>query len=76
MEYGGTNFNWDDEVKQFSIDNLTNVDSMILGRTTADVIKTYWGGVSRNPDHVDYEYGKLMTGRLCWQRIQCLAVEF
>jgi dihydrofolate reductase len=61
VEYGGTNFNWDDEVKQFSIDNLTNVDSMILGRTTADVIETYWGGVGRNPDHEDYEYGKLMT---------------
>ena len=60
VEYGGTNFNWDDEVKNFSIDNLTNVDSMIPGRSIAQVIKTYWGGVASDPKHEDYEYGKLM----------------
>lgn len=61
VEYGGTNFNWDDEVKTFSIGNLKNVDCMVLGRTTAEAIRTYWGGVASDPNHEDYEYGKLMT---------------
>ena len=60
-DYGGTNFNWDNEVKNFSVDNLNNVDTIVLGRNTAEEIISYWGGVANNPGHDDYEFGKLMT---------------
>ncbi len=30
-DYGGTNFNWDNEVRSFSINNLKKVDCILLG---------------------------------------------
>jgi dihydrofolate reductase len=59
-DYGGTNFNWDNEVKKFSIDNLKNVDSILLGRNTAEGF-LYWRGVASNPKDSDYKFGKLLT---------------
>ncbi|RNL90781.1 dihydrofolate reductase [Sinomicrobium pectinilyticum] len=57
----GANFNWDEEVKNFSVDNLTYVDNILLGRNTADEIVTYWGGVANDPNNNDHEFGKLVT---------------
>ncbi len=61
MEHGMTNFNWDDEVRLFSIDNLTNVDSILLGRNTAEDFIPHWKGVANNPKDSDYKFGKLLT---------------
>lgn len=61
MEYGGTNFNWDNEVRSFSIENLTNVDNILLGRNTAQDFIPHWAGVASNPNHNDHKFGKLLT---------------
>ena len=61
MEYGGTNFNWDNEVRSFSIENLTNVDNILLGRNTAEDFIPHWAKVASNPNHDDYKFGKLLT---------------
>jgi dihydrofolate reductase len=59
-DYAGANFNWDNEVKSFSIENLTNVDSIVLGRNTAEGF-LYWRDVANDPEHNDYKFGKLLT---------------
>ena len=59
-DYGGTNFNWDNQVRRFSIDNLKNVDSILLGRNTAEEF-LYWRGVANNPKNSDYKFGKMLT---------------
>ena len=59
-EYGGTNFNWDNEVRSFSIDNLKNVDNILLGRKTSEEF-IFWRGVANNPKDSDYKIGKLVT---------------
>lgn len=61
MEYGGTNFNWDNEVRSFSIENLTNVDNILLGRNTAEDFIPHWAKVASNPNHDDHKFGKLLT---------------
>lgn len=61
MEQGGTNFNWDDEVRSFSIENLTGVDDILLGRNTAEDFIPTWAEVARNPTDDNYKYGKLLT---------------
>jgi len=61
LEYGGTNFNWDDEVRSFSIENLTNVDNILLGRNTADDFIPSWAKVAGNVTDNDYKFGKLLT---------------
>ncbi len=58
MEYGGTNFNWDNEVRSFSIENLTNVDNILLGRNTAEDFIPYWAEVASNPTDSDYKFWK------------------
>ncbi len=60
-EYGGTNFNWDNEVRGFSIDNLENVDCILLGRNTAEGFIPHWGGVANDPEDSDHNIGKLLT---------------
>lgn len=60
-DYGGTNFNWDNEVRSFSINNLKNVDSILLGRNTAEDFIPHWGRVASNQKDSDYEFGKLLT---------------
>ena len=61
VEYGGTNVNWDEQIKKFSMDNLVNVDTLLLGRQTADEIVTSWGEIARQPEHNDHTFGKLLT---------------
>lgn len=58
--YGGTNFKWDNDVRNFSIENLKNVDCILLGRNTAEDF-IYWRSVANNPKDSDYEFGKLLT---------------
>ena len=45
--------NWDDGMVTFCIDNLKNVDSILLGRITAEGFIPYWKDVSENPDPND-----------------------
>jgi dihydrofolate reductase len=59
-DYGGTNFNWDNEVRSFSIDNLKNVDCIILGRNMAEGF-LYWREVAGKPKDSDYKFGKKVT---------------
>ena len=54
-------FNWDTEVRQYSIANATNVDCILLGRKTATGFIPYWESVAANPKDADFEFGKLMT---------------
>jgi len=56
-DYGGTNFNWDNEVRNFSIDNLENVDCILLGRNMSEGF-LYWKEVAGKPKDIDYTFGK------------------
>lgn len=58
--YGGTNFNWDNEVRLFSIDNLKDVDNILLGRKTSEEF-IFWREVANDPKDSDYKIGKLVT---------------
>jgi len=59
---GPTHFNWDEEVKQYSIANAANVDCILLGRKTAADFIPHWKSVGANPRDADFEFGKLITG--------------
>ena len=61
VENGGENFSWDDEVRRFSIENLTSADTILLGRNTAEDFIPYWAEVASNPTHSDYKLGKPLT---------------
>jgi len=52
--------NWDDDMVTFCIDNLKNVDSILLGRTTAEGFIPYWKDVAENPnpDDINSRIGK------------------
>lgn len=58
---GGGNFNWDDEVRNFSIASLEYVDCLILGRTTAEDFIRHWASVAANTSDADFAFGKLVT---------------
>lgn len=51
MNFGG--INWDDDMVTFCIDNLKNVDSILLGRITAEAFIPYWKEVAENQDPHD-----------------------
>ena len=52
--------NWDDDMVTFCIDNLKNVDSILLGRITAEGFIPYWKEVAENPnpDDINSRIGK------------------
>lgn len=54
-------FNWDEEVRQYSIANVANVDCILLGQKTATSFIPYWKSVATNPKDDDHEFGKLIT---------------
>ena len=54
-------FLWDKELRDFSIENLHNVDAILLGGNTAPELISYWAGVAENPADTDHELGKLIT---------------
>jgi dihydrofolate reductase len=57
----GHHFNWDEEVRQYSIANATNVDCIPLGRKTAAGFIPHWKSVAANPKDPDCEIGTLIT---------------
>lgn len=61
METGGTDFKWDNEVIKFCVDNLDNVDTILLGRKTAQELIPFWDDVATNPDHSDFALGKRIS---------------
>ena len=58
---GPPHFNWDKEVRQYSIANAANVDCILLGRKTATGFIPHWKSVADNPKDADFEFGKLVT---------------
>jgi dihydrofolate reductase len=60
-ERGPSHFNWDDEVRQYSITNAANVDCILLGRKTANAFIPHWTSVAANSSDADFELGKLIT---------------
>jgi dihydrofolate reductase len=54
-------FNWDEEVRQYSIANATNVDCILLGRKTAGGFIPHWKSVADNPKDPDIEIGTVIT---------------
>jgi dihydrofolate reductase len=54
-------FNWNDEVRQYSIDNVADVDCLLLGRKTAAGFIPHWKAVGENPKDEDFEFGKRIT---------------
>jgi dihydrofolate reductase len=61
MNFAG--INWDEDMINFCIDNLSNVDTILLGRITAEGFIPYWAEVARNPDPNDMNsrLGKPLT---------------
>jgi dihydrofolate reductase len=49
---------WDFGMTKFSIDNLKNVDSILLGRTTAEGFIPYWTDVANNTKDPFHKLGK------------------
>ena len=58
---GPTHFNWDEEVKQYSIANAASVDCILLGRKTANGFIPHWKSVADNPKDPDFEIGTVIT---------------
>ena len=54
-------FNWDEEVRQYSIANAENVDTILLGRKTATGFIPHWKSVASDAKHADFEFGGLIT---------------
>jgi dihydrofolate reductase len=54
-------FNWDEEVRQYSIANAANVDSILLGRKTAMGFIPHWKSLAANPQDADFAFAKLVT---------------
>lgn len=54
---------WDMAVTDFCIENLKNVDSILLGRVTAEGFIPYWADVANNPNPGDVNdpMGKPLT---------------
>jgi dihydrofolate reductase len=61
MEDGGKNFKWDHEVIEFCAHNLEDVDTILLGRKTADELIPFWDEVATNPNHEDFILGKRIS---------------
>jgi dihydrofolate reductase len=45
---------WDDQMDNFCLDNLKNVDCILLGRKTAEGFIPHWAGVANNSANGDY----------------------
>ena len=61
MEDAGSNFKWDNEVIKFCVDNLKDVDTILLGRKTAEELIPFWDEVSANSTHKDFALGKRIS---------------
>jgi dihydrofolate reductase len=58
---GSVRFNWDEEVRRYSVENLANVDAILLGRKTAAGLIPHWKAVADNPKDADLEIGARIT---------------
>lgn len=58
MEDGGPNFKWDNEVITFCVNNLKSVDTILLGRKTAEILIPFWDDVAKKTEHPDLALGK------------------
>ena len=58
---GGKNFQWDHEVIKFCVDNLDNVDTILLGRNTAQDLIPFWDEVATDASHPDFALGKRIS---------------
>lgn len=59
---GETNFKFrDNEVTNFDIENLKNVDSILFGRNLAEYFIPRWAKIASNPKDDNYKLGKLLT---------------
>ena len=61
MEKAGKNFKWDNEVINFCVDNLESVDTLLLGKNTAQELIPFWDNVATNPSHSDFALGKRIS---------------
>jgi dihydrofolate reductase len=64
LQMGGKDFAADDEVIDFCLENLENVDNIILGRTTAEGFIPHWAKVAGDPidpTDPDSRLGKPLT---------------
>lgn len=61
MERGGTTFKWDQEVIEFCVENLDNVDTILLGRKTAQDLIPFWDNVATDSSHPDFALGKRIS---------------
>lgn len=61
MEQGGTNFKWDHEVIEFCVDNLESVDTILLGRKTAQDLIPFWDKVATDSSHPDFALGQRIS---------------
>ena len=61
MEEGGKDFKWDHEVIEFCVENLEDVDTILLGRKTAEELIPFWDQVATNPNHEDLALGRRIS---------------
>ena len=61
MEDGGSKFKWDQEVIEFCVQNLQDVDTILLGRKTAGDLIPFWDDVATNPGNKDFNLGKRIS---------------
>jgi dihydrofolate reductase len=59
-KFGGPDI-WDNEVTDFCVRNLDNVDTILLGRNTAEGFVPYWKDVAANPEAEYFPLGKPLT---------------
>ena len=59
-KYGGPDI-WDNDVTRFCVRNLDNVDTILLGRNTAEGFVPYWKDVAENPEAEYFPLGKPLT---------------
>lgn len=52
---------WDNDMREFCIDNLQNVDCILHGRKTAEGFIPYWNEVADNACDSEYMLGKRFT---------------
>lgn len=61
MEKAGKDFKWDNEVIEFCVDNLESVDTLLLGRNTAQELIPFWDNVATYTNHPDFALGKRIS---------------
>ncbi len=61
MEDAGKDFKWDNEVIEFCVENLEDVDIILLGRKTAEELIPFWDEVATNSGNKDFALGKRIS---------------